>query len=356
MRTSTTTNSSNGAITKWTFPNPLSYTNSRYQYVMAEMTGTTKDPNGADKIYVRYNGKTTWLQRVFMNNKAIYPLTSVLETLASEAGVTVMRNVELRYKTNNNSDLQITALPIVIVGYSAEEIPEYSESETETIRNGKMVLYPEFIRKYNLPEQSMPVLLGFRDSQLFNLQLAAYNYNRGETWLPVGSSISSRDITTPFFELPLKKYSIPPEYWLGFGVLIGTSPIVRQPVEFDMCTDGVFIKWIDKGAAPRLYRWSLESTDEEADVEETFTCLDETLQPYDVQDRTLTTRYVLHSRMVEQDIYDLCKSIIGGRELFMWNSETLVWEPCYLDDSDAEDYGDILKDLTIEVVKKAYHI
>ena len=82
----------------------------------------------------------------------------------------------------------------------------------------------------------------------------------------------------------------------------------------------------------------------------------ETLQPFEVQNKTLTKRYTLHSRIVERDIYEMCKTIIGSQAVWMWDTTLSDWVRCSMEDSEAEDSGAPMQDLVIEVVKREYNL
>lgn len=134
------------------------------------------------------------------------------------------------------------------------------------------------------------------------------------------------------------------------------SKSIMLPVDCDLCTNGVFLKWIDKSGIPYVYRWTPEITTDEMSVDSTYTQLDEVLQPFEVQNKTLTKRYTLHSRIVERDIYEMCKTIIGSQAVWMWDATLSDWVRCSMEDSEAEDSGAPMQDLVIEVVKREYNL
>lgn len=128
----------------------------------------------------------------------------------------------------------------------------------------------------------------------------------------------------------------------------------NYPCIVDFCTKGVFLRWVDKHGFEFTYRWSEESSSEEIEAEDSYVQLDDLLQPIERRTKTIAKRTILHSRKVDQDIYDLCKSVIGCQEVRMFNNTTKEWELCFIDDSQADDSGEILKDLVITVVKYEY--
>lgn len=345
-----------------TYPNAMSFTNSRYQYVMVDHGSTLVNTTDFDVLHVNYKKNTVILKRAVLGQKVIFPLTSVLESLARMTGENVLRNINIVCITD--AGIAGVDLECVVVGsYDSEIKANIITGQSGVTLRDRVILYPEFIcnvAKTSTQQMWFPANIVDDPASLsLSVRLMEYIGDHTFAFLDTIEWDTKKKVSDyiPIFDLPLEKFLDTPisRGYIGISSSL-TFNYLRQDISVDYCTDGVFLKWLDKSGIPRLYRWSLESTEEESDVEETYTCLDEMLQPYEEQDRTLTTRYVLHSRMVEQDIYDLCKSILGGRELFMWNSDLKDWERCYLDDSDAEDTGDILKDLTIEVLKKEYHI
>lgn len=119
---------------------------------------------------------------------------------------------------------------------------------------------------------------------------------------------------------------------------------------------GVFLKWIDKSGIPYVYRWTPEITTDEMSVDSTYTQLDEVLQPFEVQNKTLTKRYTLHSRIVERDIYEMCKTIIESQAVWMYDTNLYDWVRCSIEEGEAEDNGAPMQDLVIEVVKREYNL
>ena len=161
----------------------------------------------------------------------------------------------------------------------------------------------------------------------------------------------------PFIELD------PTQFQSGQTILIQATVTlysgnksINIPVAVDLCTSGVFLKWIDKSGIPYVYRWTPEITTDEMSVDSTYTQLDETLQPFEVQNKTLTKRYTLHSRIVGRDIYEMCKTIIGSQEVWMYDAALSDWVRCSIEEGEAEDSGAPMQDLVIEVVKREYNL
>lgn len=105
---------------------------------------------------------------------------------------------------------------------------------------------------------------------------------------------------------------------------------------------------------PYLYRWTQEVETDEVSVDSTYRKLDENLAPYDVQNKTLAKRYTLHSRIVERDIFEMCRTILGAQEVFMYDRDIEDWVRVLIEDAEIEDAGAPMQDVEIEVVKYEY--
>lgn len=121
--------------------------------------------------------------------------------------------------------------------------------------------------------------------------------------------------------IPFDPAKIPSED-LGKPLAVGATPTdynAEIRTYYDYCTKGIFLKWTDAAGIPYLYRWTQESKTDEMSVESTYHQLDDTLTPRDVQNKTLAKRYTLHSRIVERDVFNLCRTILGCQDLFMYD-------------------------------------
>lgn len=103
-----------------------------------------------------------------------------------------------------------------------------------------------------------------------------------------------------------------------------------------------------------MYRWSLGSEKDEITVNSAYNVLDENLNIKEVQTKTLANRYVLNSRLVERDIFNLCRTIIGCQELQMYNPKSSTWDSFVIEDSELEDNGAVMQNIEIEIVKYNY--
>lgn len=323
-------------------PNHLLFTNSPYSYV--KITAM----NDADYIGRPFTlvvkSQADEFEPVRMTRIAkvgtVWPIGQVLEALAAGLGTSVVKNIVLEVERHDFSALVTYA----IVG------AERNEVELLDVRGPQMLP--------NTPAPQMIVIYtGFDIQQTLYLPLG-YNGEVQQFEVELGGgAILATQYDGPFVQFASDSASNEQQdsTSLTAHALINSREYsLTQRVRIDPCTEGVLLKWLDKHSIPCFYRWSVESVKDEAEVEETTVSLDENLQPIEHSDRMLTHTYTLHSRLIEQQLYDLCVSILGNRGVWMYDTTTEEWRPCVLGESDAVDDGAILKDLVIEVQTKEY--
>lgn len=323
-----------------TIPNTFFCTKSRYAYVKVALTVANK----AISLYIFIEGLEISSRIILTRNTddrgvAIFPIGAVCESLVKEYGDG--RAVALRCTAFGR---QYNVYPIV--GYADYEIKALDEEAaddsdaTNYPAAKKIVVYPDadFDQTVFVPAST-------------NIFLSA-KFTEGETNLLVRSA--GPFIQFERYNLRNREHSY--SYLRASVDTQAGNKSLKMPIYVDYCTNGVFLKWIDKSGIPYVYRWTPEMTTDEMSVDSTYTQLDETLQPFEVQNKTLTKRYTLHSRIVERDIYEMCRTIIGSQAVWMWDTTLSDWVRCSMEDSEAEDSGAPMQDLVIEVVKREYNL
>lgn len=324
-----------------TVPNTFFCTKGRYAYVKVALEAPVLNQDVTLKIYDVANrgaGEVAITRKTDPQGVAIFPIGAVCESLikAYGEGIVVMFNASYQGGGVGNS-----AHPIV--GYADYEIKALN-AEAKDDPNAtnypaakKIVVYPN---------------AGFKQTVFvpasINVFLSA-RFTNGVSGLKEGKG--------PFLQFnpsELQDYqysSLAAAITLSSGV-----KSIEMPICVDYCTNGIFLKWIDKSGIPYVYRWTPEITTDEMSVDFTYTRLDEVLQPFEVQNKTLTKRYTLHSRIVERDIYEMCKTIIGSQAVWMYDTNLYDWVRCSIEEGEAEDSGAPMQDLVIEVVKREYNL
>lgn len=287
----------------------------------------------------------TWL-----GASVVFPLTAILEAMRPAGSGPYFTNVTLTVICGGGTASH--TLRVVHVGTCEREVLPLSEQNAAV---EELTIYP-FARK-------IAVYPGFSTTQLLYIPKGATDIARVET--PERAVIASEREANPFVAfdpsktswdfgstLYLRVYGERDEF-LAHPVPINTLP---YPVLVDPCTAGVFLRWVDMSGMPYLYRWSQEAESHSVEADETYTRLDDTLTPYEIQTKTLERRYTLHSRIVERDIYEMCRTILAAQEIWMWDAELGDWTRCYIDKAEAEDTGAEMQDLTIEIIKSTYNL
>lgn len=327
-----------------TVPNIFFCTKSRYAYVKVALENAVRNQDVSLDVYDVANedaSKVSIARKTNSQGVAIFPIGAICEALVKEygEGIVVMFNASYSGGGVGNS-----AHPII--GYADHEIKALN-AEAKDDPNAtnypaakKIVLYPD------------AGYMGITQT-VFVPASNAVTLSDPERQLTLAQEIG------PYIEFDpavVNDLDETPSALTAKVTLTSGDKEIRLPVAVDLCTNGVFLKWIDKSGIPYIYRWTPEVTTDEMSVDSTYTQLDETLQPFEVQNKTLTKRYTLHSRIVERDIYEMCKTIIGCQEVWMYDNELSDWVRCSMEEGEAEDTGVPMQDLVIEVVKHEYNL
>lgn len=315
-----------------TYPNEFFETRGRFAYVKVEGDdNATANAEIEMDIKGDVTGKIVTVTRTTDANKmVVFPIGAVCESLVNGGDTYVSISVY-------NGGAKINTLMIQlqpIVGYWDREMVIKLQGGTEAKITSpfdkKIVFYPNagFDQTIFIPSQ----------------QPCSIRYLGGE----IASNLYGPYLTFSPSEVTNDNYK---------SLYIETlSPLLWIPINaaYDPCTNGVFLKWKDAAGMPYLYRWTQEVETDEVSVDSTYRKLDENLAPYDVQTKTLAKRYTLHSRIVERDIFEMCRTILGAQEVFMYDRDIEDWVRVLIEDAESEDTGAPMQDVEIEVVKYEY--
>lgn len=317
-----------------TYPNSIFYSRGRFAYLRystgraVENEAVTVTLSAADD-----ESKSVTLQRrTNAQGVVVFPIGIICEDIVSASG-----HGDVNIKASSADGASISASAYCIAGYCDREI---------TIRLGQITgyaNYPAARKVVLLPELETPhvVFVPYLDECDVKTE---------------SGTVLLSGVNGPFFEFD--PYDIPPEQYGDNIVVASTSGnmTVHLPALYDTCPGGVILRWVDKAGIQYIYRWSQAVSTDELTVNATYTRLDNNLQPYDVKDNTVATRYELHSRIVERALYDMVRTIIGCREVWMYNTDILDWDRCTVEEAESEDTGAPMQDFQIEVVKYVYNV
>lgn len=323
MRTSTT----NGYTI--TYPNKFFETRGRFAYVKVQGDDTVEAGEDMElTITGSATGKSVTILRSTDANKAVvFPIGALCESLMSGSADAVSCSIR---KSGGATDISTFELS-PIVGYWSREM-ELSGSTSISPFAKKIVVYPNS---------------GFTQTGFVPTDDKC-SVNTDE---PISVNNKGPYITFDPSKITADNYS-------SLKIVVADSFIgpkaIKLNADYDPCTNGVFLKWTDAAGMPYLYRWTQEAETDDVSVDSTYRKLDDTLTPYDVQSKTRAKRYTLHSRIVERDIFEMCRTILGAQEVFMYDRDANDWVRVLIEDAESEDTGAVMQDVEIEVVKYEY--
>lgn len=333
------------------YPNAICFSRSKYSYI-AVSAPTNASGSGSISVAITVGqasqSKTVSVQRSLLNkagSRVVFPLSSIFDFLADVNKASSLHSRPYLSVKFNDTSLVTLDLDTIMIGYSDIEVEAmHNQSDPNNASNApaprKMALYP------NLDE---PVAVfipeNFRDST----QLIGYNSE--------GNVLDTYSQLPPFY-----KFNPSNVRWINENdsIYIKTTDSTARSndiqVVIDTCTDGLFVKWTDMHGFPCLYRWSVETQSESIEVASSITQLNDNLQPREINNKTLVKTHTLHTRLIDQSLYDMCKSILTGRDIKYYDITTAEWRDCIIEEGEAEDNGEILKDLVIEISYKIYNL
>ena len=317
-----------------TYPNDIFYSRGRFAYLRYS-TGRAVENETVTVTLSTDDGEgksVTLHRRTNKQGAVVFPVGMLCEALVEASG-----HGTINIEASSADGASISASAYCIAGYCDREI---------TIRLGQITGYA------NYPAARKVVL--FPELETTHVVFVPY-LDACDVKTESGTVLAS-GVKGPFFEFD--PHDIPAKQYGDNIVVASTSENMTYhlPALYDTCPGGVILRWIDKAGIQYLYRWSQATSTDELTVNATYTKLDENLQPYDTQDNTIATRYELHSRIVERALYDMVRTIIGCREVWMYNADILDWERCTIEEAESEDTGAPMQDFQIEVVKYAHNV
>lgn len=320
------------------YPNRLCFSREAHTYI--KVTTISGASNVEIDITVTYGSQSIEVSRKTNNSGyVVLPLTSILDAFADQENAQVIKNVKVDILYVNES-LSLT-LDCVVIGVSDREIELIRDQDTpNNLPAARKIVFPLGASVDN------SMRLNIFIPELDGILVRAFNSNSGTLKFVFNA---------PFLQIYPESLNASDTEIIIHVFAGGTkAKIIHIPIEVDPCTEGTILHWVDKHGFPYLYRWSVETVHDEESVEDTYTHLDSNLQPFDIENKTLSKVYTLHSRIVERNLFDLCKSIIGASDIKMFNKESNRWERCYLTDSDVSDGGSPMGDLVVEISKYEY--
>lgn len=276
-------------------------------------------------------------RRLDSNGVALFRISSILDSWAAIHGTTQLEN--LSFSMSIYSWESWMRLGTAIIGLSDLEITPLSRQIDPNNKPAarKIVVYPSLNATQYIFVPELPGV------EVVLKTASEYNIFTGAN-------------ASPFIPFnPTDAQWHPNDRYIY--VTAGADPrTFSQLIDIDYCTDGLFVKWMDRHGIPYLYRWSIESQTDEVTSDATYLKFDDLLNPFEVNNKTLTRRQVLHSRPVDRYVFEMCKSIISGHDIQYYDSKTDAWRRAIIEEGEATDDGAILKDFVVEITEKIYNL
>lgn len=307
------------AVFTVTYPNELIETRGKFAYIKVQLATPAENVNVTLSFTV--NPDIILTRKTDASGVAIFPIGRMMESLGRSA-----------FYISALEQEQLVSAVWPIAGYAKNEIKDGFDNNSFYPARPVVIIYPN---------------LNTTQSLFFPCPTELSVLSQS------GVEIGYADFG-PIVEFEASKI---PEGDMGKNIGFATEPgaiAVEIKTYYDYCTSGVFLKWTDAAGVPYLYRWTQEVETDEVSVDSTYRQLDDTLTPYDVQVKTRAKRFTLHSRIVERDIFEMCRTILGAQEVFMYDRDANDWVRVLIEDAESEDTGAVMQDVEIEVVKYEY--
>ena len=133
------------------------------------------------------------------------------------------------------------------------------------------------------------------------------------------------------------------------GGTTGAVKSARLTVVVNPCDSGSFVRWRDATGLMRYFLWHPTERVDDVSEDETFETLSEKLTPERHRTITATTTHTLHSGLVDRELFDLCASILSGREVQLYDARRKVWIDAYVEDGDISRTNACMQDCVVEL-------
>lgn len=315
------------------YPNEIFFSRGKFAYFKIT---STQDAGDMVKFTLKWGLKSTTIHRQLdSEGVAIFRVSSILDSWGAAYEKSELTGLSFEYTIN--SLYKWLDLGTAIIGLSDMEITRLSEQQTPNNRPAaqKIVIYPSFGEIQHIFVPEIPT----EKVELDTTTGFVFYTGKGAPFIPFNPSDSVWDSV----------------YDDSIGISAGERRAMCR-IDLDYCTEGLFVKWKDKHGIPYMYRWSVESEANEVSSDAIYGKIDDILNSYEVNSKTLTRRFTLHSRLIDNDLFEMCKSIISGHDIQYYDTDTSAWRRALIEEGEAVDNGAVLKNLVIEMTEKTYNL
>ena len=279
---------------------------------------------------VKVGGYT--LVRSITNGSAVFPMDDLFEIIAQDGNAQTTISLEVDGQAIASSPLYL------LKGASARAMTNNAQADTPISwpQPSKIVVFPAF-------DYSEQILVNSYTGAMQDFAFTDADSGRREVYSRVD----------PVFSLPMTFFR---EFGGGERQLIvstgGTTGAVksaRLTVVVNPCDSGSFVRWRDATGLMRYFLWHPTERVDDVSEDETFETLSEKLTPERHRTITATTTHTLHSGLVDRELFDLCASILSGREVQLYDARRKVWIDAYVEDGDISRTNACMQDCVVEL-------
>lgn len=320
-------------VTTLDYPNEIFFSRGKFAYFKIT---STQNAGSMVRFKLQWGLKSATIYRQLdSEGVAIFRVSSILDSWGAAYEKSEITDLSLEYGIN--SLYKWLYIGTAIIGLSDMELTPLSEQANPNNKPAaqKIAIYPSFGEVQYIFAPELPT----KKIELDTTSGFVFYTGKGAPFIPFNPSDSVWD----------------PLYDDSIGIYTEENWAVCR-IDLDYCTEGLFVKWKDKHGIPYMYRWSVESETNEVSSDATYGKIDDTLNSYEENSKTLTRRFALHSRLIDNDLFEMCKSIISGHDIQYYDPDTSAWRRALIEEGEAVDNGAVLKNLVIEITEKTYDL
>lgn len=272
------------------------------------------------------------LQRRIVNGSATFPIDDLFEIVAQDGNAPTTISLEV-------DGMTVASSPIYILkGASERPMTDNSQADTPISwpQPSKIMVFPAF-------DYSEQILVN-----TYNGTMQDFFFTDADSGRRVAYSRMD-----PVFSLPMTFFR---DFGGGVRTLIvstggmtGVVKSARLSVVVNPCDSGMFVRWRDSTGLLRYFLWQPTEQVDDVSEDDTFETLSKKLIPERHRTITATTTHTVHSGLVDREIFDLCASILSGRDVQIYDVQRKVWIDAFVEDGDISRTNAYMQDCAVEL-------
>lgn len=271
------------------------------------------------------------LMRSIINGSAVFPMDDLFEIITQDGNAQTTISLEVDGQTIVSSPLYL------LKGASEREMMNNAQADSPISwpQPSKIIVFPAF---------------DYNEQILINTYSGSIN---GQNVSFIDKETGRRADYTRVDPL----FSIPMTFFRDFGNSVRELEVQNNStmktgsitVVVNSCDSGTFVRWKDATGLMRHFLWQQTAQVDNVSEEDSFETLSENLSPERHLTITATTTHTLHSGLVDRELFDLCASILSGREVQIYDTQRKVWIDAYVEDGDISRTNAYMQDCIVEL-------